>query len=97
MANKDPSKDTRFKKGKSGNPGGRPSLKAWSEAISAALAEVDAKSKKTKLAMVATALVDAAIGGDVSAMREIGDRIEGRAIQAVQVAGNLGLSFIVNK
>jgi hypothetical protein len=52
----------------------------------------DANGKKTKkLYQVANALVDIAIGGDVPAIKEICDRIDGRPSQAITGEGGKDL------
>ncbi len=71
-----------FAKGESGNPGGRPKEKPWADALRAALSELDADGVK-KLRKVAQAMVNKALDGDVSAIREIGDRLDGKAVQAI--------------
>jgi hypothetical protein len=42
------------------------------------------------LEKVAAKLVDMAIEGDLGAIRELGDRIDGKAVQALEVAGANG-------
>lgn len=45
---------------------------------------VDADGKKTiKLAVIAEKMVDLAAGGDVQAFKDITDRVDGKAIQAI--------------
>ena len=79
-------------KGQSGNPGGRSRLeKPWTEALKRALEKIDKDDtgKRTrKMDKMARAAVEAAIAGDISAMREIGDRIEGKPAQATVVSGD---------
>ena len=73
-----------FKKGQSGNPGGRPREKVWRDAI---LKEVDRQMKLPdggsirKMEALAKALVEKGLQGDTVALREIGDRIEGKPAQ----------------
>lgn len=45
------------------------------------------------LTLAAQALFDKAKDGDVTAMKEIGDRLEGRPKQQVEMSGDLSLSF----
>lgn len=71
--------------------------KIWSAAIERALAEKSRAKGKVMLDECARALVDKAAEGDVSALKELGDRLEGKPVQAVtgadggpvQVAGQL--------
>jgi hypothetical protein len=74
-----------FQKGQSGNPGGRPSERPWRDALLLALNERAGKKKTDpkKLRKVADAVVAAAIEGDVTAAREIGDRLDGKPTQVL--------------
>jgi hypothetical protein len=69
-------------KGQSGNPkGGKPD-KLMRDALRISLLREAEKGSKTKrLQQVADALVDAAIGGDVQAIKEINDRMDGKVTQ----------------
>ncbi len=77
---------TRFPKGVSGNPRGRPKITVLSEAIKAQLAEaLPGKSEATYAEMIAKALCKRALAGDVMAAKEIADRSEGKAKQALSI------------
>lgn len=52
----------------------------WREAIDRAIAQSDGK----KLRALAEALINKALEGDVGALREIGDRLDGKSIQQVE-------------
>jgi hypothetical protein len=72
---------TRWQKGRSGNPGGRPRTKALSEAYRAVLAArcpIDPK-RRTFAELIAFRLATAAGDGDLKAAIELADRTEGRA------------------
>jgi hypothetical protein len=69
-----------FVKGKSGNPGGRPSDKPWTEALRKVVYENDAEGRK-RLYKIAEACVTAAEGGDIVSIKEIGDRLDGKPAQ----------------
>ena len=65
--------------------------KVWREAISKAIYEYDiqtdeeGKIKKVRyLNVVASQLVAKAVAGDILAMKEIGDRLDGKAVQAIE-------------
>ena len=51
--------------------------KVWSDAVRKAIVQGD------KLDKLAEALIDKAITGDISALKEIGDRLEGKATQQI--------------
>ncbi len=75
-----------FEKGKSGNPGGRPKTKHWRDAIRRAVLdteEPDPNSAVRNIDRLALALVEKALSGDVPAMKEIGDRLDGKPSQAI--------------
>jgi len=56
----------------------------WSEAINRALLAEDGK----KLRALADKLIDAAMEGDVTALKEIGDRIEGKPAQSLMLGND---------
>lgn len=70
-----------FEKGSSGNPGGRQKEKPFRDALMLAIKE--ASDDKQKLRRVAERLVDKAIDGDVPAIKEIADRLDGKVPQGV--------------
>jgi len=74
-----------FQPGVSGNPGGRRKEKLWHHAIKKAVLETDPLSTDGRLRLdaLAQALVAAGLAGDVAAMREVGDRIDGKVPQAL--------------
>lgn len=70
---------TQFKPGQSGNPGGRPKTKPFKDALKRA---VEASGDDTKkLDALALALYSKALEGDVSALKEIADRLDGKVPQ----------------
>ncbi len=76
----------RFKKGESGNPLGRPKLTRLTDALREQLAEINPDvPEKTIAERIARALIREAIGGNVAAIREIGDRTEGKPKQAIDL------------
>lgn len=82
---------TRWKKGSSGNPGGRPKSRLLSEALRNRLAEVKPgdPAGRTYAEVVAENLVEIACSegpGAVHAASEIADRLEGRSRQQIEVA-----------
>ena len=68
-----------WKKGQSGNPKGRAKDKNWGDAIRIAVNEAYEDGDKKKLRVLADKLVDKALGGDIAALREIGDRLGRKA------------------
>lgn len=73
-----------FEKGQSGNPGGRPKEKLWRQALMVALKDEDG----AKLRRIAEKVAMLAEAGDMQAVKEIGDRLDGKAIQQQIVAGD---------
>lgn len=78
-----------FKPGQSGNPKGRGLKEKWAtEAIRMALKEDDPVTGKKNLRAVAEKLVSEAKDGNVQAMKEIFDRLEGKPAQSMELSGN---------
>lgn len=80
-----------FQKGKSGNPRGQKRSKDFASALRIAIKEAD-KEGGTKLRRVADALVVKAMAGDIPAIREIADRLDGKVPQAVDLDANVSVS-----
>ena len=87
---------TQFKKGQSGNPGGRPQ----SAPISQAARELLAKpipgdpQGRTYAEGIVQMLAEKALAGDLRAAQELADRAEGRAAQSAGIEhGNLREAF----
>jgi hypothetical protein len=73
-----------FKPGQSGNPAGRPKKALLSDALRRQLAEaVQGAPEKTIAEHIARALIREAVAGNVQAIREVGDRTEGKPAQAI--------------
>jgi hypothetical protein len=73
-----------FAPGQSGNPGGRSKEKIWRNAIERAVKRAtEGKTDYTAIDELADALVTAGKAGDVPALREIGDRLDGKSVQAI--------------
>lgn len=55
----------------------------------------DADGKKTKkINIIAAKLVDLACAGDVVAIKEINDRVDGKAVSAVELSGTDGSALV---
>jgi len=68
-----------FEPGRSGNPGGRPKRdKIITQHLISELGEIDPETGGEKIRRIVVALIDKAMAGDVSATREIMDRVEGK-------------------
>lgn len=83
-----PPVETRFKPGQSGNPKGRPKSITLSEAYRKMLAQVDETDelKRTRAEVLAEQMYSKAKSGDVSALREIADRVEGKPRQTLALS-----------
>lgn len=57
----------------------------WAEAINRALLSEDGK----KLRALADKIIDKALEGDVQALKEVGDRMDGKPAQALEHSGDL--------
>ncbi|MGB8888853.1 MAG: DUF5681 domain-containing protein [Candidatus Korobacteraceae bacterium] len=81
-------------KGVSGNAGGRPKTKLLTDELERLLGEKAPKGKgQTWAAVIAEALLKRASKGDVRAITELGNRVEGRPVQALQVDADLNESL----
>ncbi len=74
-----------FKPGQSGNPAGRPKSLTLSEAYRRELAKIDESDplKRTHAEVLAAKMIFKASKGDVAALKEIADRVEGKAKQTI--------------
>lgn len=88
-------KATQFKAGQSGNPKGRPPA-SWSWA--GLLKEFGDQeiNGKTKKEWIAESLIKEALKGNIPAIKEFGDRVEGKAIQKSEVTGKDGEPLMSN-
>lgn len=62
-----------------GNQNGLKQNRLWSETIRRAVTQADGE----KLRKIADKLIDLAAEGDIQAMKEIGDRLDGKAAQTI--------------
>jgi hypothetical protein len=72
-----------FQPGQSGNPSGTKPNKPWRAAIDRALARAEQSGDFRDLNKLADKLLDLASTGDLAALREIGDRLDGKPAQAI--------------
>ena len=74
-----------FKKGISGNPGGRTKHKIYSDALRVEVNRIDPNNPdRRKINALAEKLVSCALAGEGWAFKEIGDRLEGKAVQPLE-------------
>jgi hypothetical protein len=76
-----------FPKGVSGNPGGKKQGRPWRDAIERAVARRQGKTDLKGIDDIADSLLDAAAAGDMQAVREFGDRMDGKAPQSIDHSG----------
>lgn len=75
-------------KGRSGTNKGKD--KPFADALRMEIAE--AEDNPRSLRKIARKLLDKAVEGDVPAMKEIADRLDGKPAQAVEMSGGLSIS-----
>jgi hypothetical protein len=89
---------TKIKKwqpGQSGNPKGRPpKLISITSYLKEHLAEVDEATGKNYAELVALKLIELAIGGDLEAIREILNRVDGKVIEKHEIDGQIPVTLI---
>lgn len=73
---------------KGGQPGNRnaANAKVWKAAVMRALDKTGTDRKKA-IDALAAALVEKGLTGDVAALKEIGDRVDGKSAQAINLGG----------
>ena len=73
---------------------GPKSDKIWADAVSRAVKRrlENEEGKPQKIERLADKLVDLALAGDIPALKEVGDRLDGRPAQAVDVSANVDVS-----
>ncbi len=85
-----------WKKGQSGNPKGAPKKAwRWSETIRNVAEGLDTNGKEYKVA-IAEALLKEALKGNIAAIKEIGDRLDGKARQSVELTNTKSESIDIN-
>ncbi len=79
---------TRWKPGQSGNPKGRPKCLTLSEAYRRELAKIDKTDPqgRTFAEVLAEQMIVKAKTGDVAALKEVADRVEGKAKQTITLS-----------
>ncbi len=83
-----------FKPGQSGNPAGRPKgsgKKLFTDALRAALED------PKKIQELIGAILEKALKGDIYAIREIVDRLEGKAEQSIKAEVDATFNFVIDK
>lgn len=89
-----PPERTRWKKGQSGNPKGRPPGESITAALRARLEEqVPGLDHKTYKAMLVDVLLREGMKGKPEAIREILDRTEGKAKQTQELTGDITVHY----
>ena len=69
--------------------------KAWSEAVKKAIRAKYGKDWEESLADLAAQLVNAAAAGDLQALKEVGDRIDGKPKQQIEASGEGGGPLLI--
>jgi Family of unknown function (DUF5681) len=89
-----PNRDTQFQPGQSGNPSGRPRTKPITDRLREALEEIGDDGRPLAEAVMRQWLSMVA-DGDVSALRELLDRVEGTVVQGLKHEHDGGLTIRV--
>jgi hypothetical protein len=85
----------KWKPGQSGNPKGRPpKLVSITSYLKKDLATIDEKTGKTYAEIVAQKLIDLALGGDLEAIKEILNRIDGKVLDKHEIDANIPVTLI---
>ena len=93
MANPNPNQATQFSEGNQAAADGR----RWRQAINRAVSrKKSARSKVIALDALADKLVEAGLAGDISALKEIGNRLDGMAHQSISVDQHSDRTVLVN-
>ena len=93
MANHNPNQATQFSEGNQAAADGR----RWRQAINRAVSrKKSARSKVIALDALADKLVEAGLAGDISALKEIGNRLDGMAHQSISVDQHSDRTVLVN-
>lgn len=66
----------------------------WASAINRAIASRSKREGVEMLEVLADKLIDAALDGDLSALKEMGDRLDGKPSQQIVGAGDIGEHLI---
>ncbi len=80
--------DGTFGPGNNANPNGRPKGKTFSGYLREALEKIDPKTGKETYVSVAEALLRVALRGDVAAIKEFADRLDGKPSQKTDITSN---------
>lgn len=77
---------------------GRPAgseTKPWKDAVRKAASAIDPSTKRRNLELLAESLIRKAKDGDIGAIKEFGDRYDGKVPQALQHQGHDGSALVV--
>ena len=78
-----------FKKGQSGNPGGRPKNGlSFVNQVEKVMAQVDEETGKTRLELLAEKYVELGEAGNVTALENIMARLHGKPEQGIKLSGD---------
>lgn len=75
------SAETQFKPGVSGNPGGRPKTRPFADALRAELEAAGDDGEVLRL--IAAKLIEDAKSGNLAAVKELADRLDGKPAQQI--------------
>jgi hypothetical protein len=68
----------------------------WGDALRAAVeVEIDPATKRRKIHAIADKLVELAAAGEIQAIRELGDRLDGKPAQAIVHSGGMTYGHVL--
>ena len=83
-----------FEAGNSLSPGRPKKQRSFAAALQIEVKQAGKEGDGTKLRDIAATLVQEAIGGNIQAIKEVADRLDGKAQQAISVASETGTGII---
>jgi hypothetical protein len=89
------SKLKQWKPGQSGNPKGRPpKLISITSQLKEHLCEIDEATEKTKAEIIVEKLIDLALAGNLEAIKEIMNRVDGKVVERHEIENKTPVTLV---